>query len=60
MSYVMPPNNNISALCDQNRTDDQRRPLFETDLALQLADFNNTPAGNGPVRGWGGRGRRGR
>ena len=53
MSYVMPPNNNIAALLDQDRNDDARRAIFETDLALQLADHNNTPGGAGPVRGWG-------
>lgn len=58
MSYVMPPNNNIAALCSQNRTDDERRPLFETDLELQLADHNNTPGGYGAIRGWGTRGHR--
>lgn len=53
----MPPNNNIAAICDQNRTDADRRGLFELDLQLQLADFSNTPGGVGPLRGWAGRGR---
>lgn len=53
MSYVVPPNNAIAAICSQNRTDDQRRSQFETDLQLQLADHNNTPGGAGAVRGWG-------
>ena len=58
MSYVMPPNNNIAAIASLSRTDEDRRSLFEVDLALQLADHNNTPGGGGPVRGWGGRGHR--
>lgn len=53
MSYVLPPNNAIAAICDQDRTDEQRRPLFELDLQLQLSDIRNTPGGVGPVRGWG-------
>lgn len=57
MSYIMPPNNNIAALCSQDRTDADRRELFEVDLRLQLADASNTPGGVGPLRGWGGRGR---
>jgi hypothetical protein len=57
MSYVLPPNNNIRILCDQNNVDAQRR-AFETDLALQLQDQNNTPGGGGPIRGWGTRGGR--
>lgn len=52
MSYVLPPNNNIRILCDQNNVDAQRL-AYETDLKLQLADFDNTPGGGGPVRGWG-------
>lgn len=51
----MPPNNAIAALCSQNRTDEDRRSLFETDLELQNSDHNNTPEGAGAVRGWGGR-----
>lgn len=54
----MPPNNNIAAVCSERRTDDDRRSQFETDLALQLADHNNTPEGGGAIRGWGTRGRR--
>lgn len=57
MSYVMPPNNNVKPICSQDRTDDERRSQFETDLQLQLADFNNTPEGSGAIRGWGTRGR---
>ena len=57
MSYVMPPNNNIAAICSQDRTDADRRGMFDVDLQLQLADFNNTPGGVGPLRGWGARGR---
>lgn len=60
MSYHMPPNNAIAAICSQNRTDADRRELFDVDLQLQLADYTNTPAGVGPVRGWGGRGHRSR
>ncbi len=56
--YHMPPNNAIAAICSQNRTDADRRGLFDVDLQLQLADYTNTPGGGGPVRGVGGRGRR--
>lgn len=58
MSYVLPPNNAIAKLLDQDRPDSVRRAVFERDLELQLADHNNTPAGNGSIRGWGTRGRR--
>lgn len=53
----MPPNNAIAAICSQNRTDADRRGLFDVDLQLQLSDVNNTPAGGGPLRGWSGRSR---
>jgi hypothetical protein len=58
MSYVLPPNNNIGKIVDQNLTDDDRRRIVAPDLELQLESINNTPEGNGAVRGWGGRGLR--
>jgi hypothetical protein len=58
MSYVLPPNNAIAAITDLNQPESVRRAIYETDLELQLADYNNTPEGSGPVRGWGGRGHR--
>jgi hypothetical protein len=58
MSYVLPPNNAIAKLLDQDQPEGVRRAVFERDLELQLADFNSTPSGNGSVRGWGTRGKR--
>lgn len=59
MPYVMPPNNAIRILCDQNSPDEPRRLLFEQGIQIELDDMRNTPGGGGPVRGWGaGRGRR--
>lgn len=57
MSYVMPPNNAIAALCSQNTPEGVRRSVFEAGLRFDLADFNNTPGGQGVVRGAGRRGR---
>lgn len=53
MSYVLPPNNAIGVITDLNQPEGIRRAIYETDLELQLADFNNTPEGSGPVRGVG-------
>jgi hypothetical protein len=58
MSYVLPPNNAIAAICSQDRTDADRRPMFDRDMQLQLSDYSNTPGGAGPARGWGYRGGR--
>lgn len=60
MSYVMPPNNAIAAIASQNLPQSIQRSVFELGVRFELADFNNTPAGGGPVRGWGrlSRGRR--
>lgn len=59
MSYVLPPNNAIAKLLDQNQPEDARRAISDVDLELQLRDFRTMKEGNGPVRGWG-YGRRGR
>lgn len=53
MSYVMPPNNAIAALCDPNQPESVRRSVFEAGLKYELADYSNTPGGAGVVRGWG-------
>lgn len=58
MSYVLPPNNAIGTICDQDQPESLRKALFDMDLELQLRDFRNTPEGSGPVRGWGGGRRR--
>lgn len=54
----MPPNNAIAALCSQDTPESVRRSVFEAGLRYELADYNNTPEGSGPVRGWGLRGAR--
>lgn len=53
MSYVMPPNNNIKVLCSQDQPVELQRSVFLLGVAFELADYTNTPAGGGPVRGWG-------
>lgn len=58
MSYVLPPNNKVNLIVDQNLSDETRARIVAPDLELQLESINNTPEGNGAVRGWGGRGRR--
>ena len=55
MSYVMPPNNNIRAIASQNLPVEQQKAIFDLGIRFELADINNTPSGQGVVRGWGGR-----
>lgn len=58
MSYVLPPNNALATITDPNGPESVRRGIFELGQRFELADYNNTPEGQGVVRGWGGRRRR--
>lgn len=53
MSYVLPPNNDIKKLADQDQPDAVRKDLFDTDLRLELEDFRSVNGSRGPVKGWG-------
>lgn len=53
MSYVLPPNNDIAKIANQDQPEQVRKDLFDTDLRLQLEDFRSVNERRGPVKGWG-------